>query len=123
MPSKILIADDDPVTRSLLGQAFKSEGFGIVTATDGLEACSSALAEPPAAAVVDLLLPRRDGYSVLLFLRSREATRDVPVIILSGEPSDEHAEISRSLGAQGYVPKPFGHASVVAKVKQAMRPA
>lgn len=120
---KILIADDDPVTRSVLGQAFKSEGFGIAAATDGIEACTTALAEPPAAALVDLLLPRRDGYSVLLFLRSREATRHVPVIILSGEPSEEHSEIARALGAQGYIPKPFGHASVVAKVKEVLRPA
>src|SRR6185503_4579740 len=97
---KILIADDDPVTRSLLSQAFKSEGFAVVTATDGVEACSVASVERPDVALVDLLLPRRDGYSVLLFLRSRETTRETPVLILSGESSDEHRRIARTLGAQ-----------------------
>lgn len=69
------------------------------------------------AVLVDLLLPRRDGYSVLLYLRSREPTRETPVLILSGESSEEHAGIARTLGAQAYFPKPFDHKTVVSAVK------
>jgi DNA-binding response OmpR family regulator len=118
---KILIADDDPVTRSVLTQCLKNEGFAVVTATDGVEACSIAEADRVDVALVDLLLPRRDGYSVLLHLRSREKTRETPVLILSAEASEEHPGIARALGAQGYVTKPFDHPSVLASVRDLLK--
>jgi DNA-binding response OmpR family regulator len=117
----ILIADDDGVTRSVLSQCFKNEGFTVVTATDGIEACSLADSDKFDVALVDLLLPRRDGYSVLLHLRSREKTRETPVLILSGESSEEHPGIARALGAQGYVTKPFDHPSVLASVNDLLK--
>src|SRR5688572_31823461 len=96
-PRKVLVADDDPVTRSLLGQCLKNEGFLVVAASDGIEACSAAAAEKPDVALVDLLLPRRDGYSVLLHLRSCDATRGTPIFILSAETGEEHPGIARAL--------------------------
>ena len=114
---KILVADDDPTTRSLLGQCFRQDGWKVFVAADGVEACSVAIAEKPDIALVDLLLPRRDGYSVLLHLRSRETTRETPVLILSGESSDKHDGIARALGAQGFVTKPVSHPSLLASVK------
>lgn len=117
---KVLIADDDPVTRSLLGQWLKNEGFEILGAADGVEACSVAAKENPQLALVDLLLPRRDGYSVLLHLRSREATRELPVIVLSAESGEVHADIARTLGAQGFMAKPFDPSSMMTAVRQAV---
>src|SRR5207249_3882812 len=81
-------------TRTLLSQCFKKEGFAVGLAADGVEACSAALSDKYDVALVDLLLPRRDGYSVLLFLRSREETRALPTLILSGESADGHPEIA-----------------------------
>jgi two-component system response regulator MprA len=118
---KVLIADDDPVTRSLLGQCLKREGFAVVAAADGIEACSAATSERPDLALVDLLLPRRDGYSVLLYLRSRESLRDLPVIILSAESSPEHPEIARTLGAQAYLTKPCDPTALMAAVSAALQ--
>ena len=115
---RVLIADDDAVTRTLLIQCFKNEGFAVTTAADGVEACTMALVEKLDVVLLDLLLPRRDGYSVLLYLRSLEATRQTPVLILSGETSEEHPGIARTLGAQGYVTKPFSPTAVVATVKE-----
>ena len=115
---RILIADDDPVTRSVLSQCFKNDGFNVVTAADGVEACSLALVEKLDIVLVDLLLPRRDGYSVLLYLRSRETTRETPVLVLSGESSGEHPAIARTLGANGYITKPFDHAAVLKSAKE-----
>ncbi|HEV3028083.1 MAG TPA: response regulator [Planctomycetota bacterium] len=117
-PRKVLIADDDAVTRTLLSQCFKSEGFGVTTAADGVEACTVAGTEKHDVILVDLLLPRRDGYSVLLYLRSREGSRETPVLILSGESSEEHPGIARLLGAQGYIPKPFDPKVVLSTAKE-----
>lgn len=113
---RVLIADDDAVTRTLLAQCFKNEGFAVATTADGMEACSMALVGKLDVVLLDLLLPRRDGYSVLLYLRSQEATRQTPVLILSAETSEEHPGIARALGAQGYVTKPFSPTGVVATV-------
>jgi DNA-binding response OmpR family regulator len=115
---KVLIADDDPTTRSLLGECFSQSGFKVLVAADGVEACSVAIAEKPDVALIDLLLPRRDGYSVLLHLRSRETTRRTPVLILSGESADVQEPIARALGAQAFVSKPVSHSSVLDSVME-----
>lgn len=117
---KVLIADDDPVTRSVLSQVLKREGYAVVSAADGVEACSAAESERPGLALIDLLLPRRDGYSVLLYLRSREALRDLPVIILSAESAEEHPGIARTLGAQQYLTKPCDPSAVMMAVKDVL---
>ena len=74
---KVLLVEDDPAIRNLLGQWLKREGFAVVAAADGMEACNAATSERPDLALVDLMLPKRDGYSVLMYLRSREALRDL----------------------------------------------
>jgi len=117
---KVLIADDDPVTRSLLSQCLRNEGFDVVAAADGVEACASALVDTPDLALLDLLLPRRDGYSTLLHLRSREATRRTPILMLSAETGDEHPRIARTLGAQNYIVKPFDPSALLAAVRDAL---
>jgi DNA-binding response OmpR family regulator len=103
----ILIAEDEPSLQGVLTAFFERNGFRVVAASDGVEACEAAEAERPDLAILDLMLPRRDGYAVLLHLRSREATRALPVIILSAEPPERHETIARSLGAQGFLSKPF----------------
>jgi DNA-binding response OmpR family regulator len=109
------------VTRSLLGQCLKREGFAVVAASDGIEACSAASSERPDLALVDLLLPRRDGYSVLLYLRSREALRDLPVVIVSAESPGKHTEIARTLGAQRFLTKPCDLTALMTVVKDLLQ--
>src|SRR5689334_1072187 len=96
----VMVADDDPGVRSLISELLKHRGFAVREAPDGIIACEQAEAEPPALILLDVLLPRRDGYSVLLHLRSNEATRDIPVVLMSGESESEQAGIARTLGAQ-----------------------
>ena len=117
---KILIADDDPFICEVLSRWLGQAGFAIATAVDGDEACESADAVAPDIVLLDLLLPRRDGYTVLFHLRSREATRRTPVIFISAEPSSEHEELALSLGAQGFISKPFDLGNVLACVNGAL---
>lgn len=107
MPKKILIAEDDPAIRRLASECLTRRGHDVVQAADGVQACAAAESEKPDLILLDLLLPRRDGYTVLLFLRSRPETRGTPVLLLSGEPPEEQEEVARALGADGYLPKPF----------------
>ncbi len=107
MPKKILVAEDDPAIRRLVVECLGRRGHEMIEAADGVQACAAAEASKPDLILLDLLLPRRDGYTVLLFLRSRPETRDVRVLLLSGEPPEEQGDVARALGADGYLPKPF----------------
>jgi DNA-binding response OmpR family regulator len=114
---KVLVVDDDPRIRKAAGDALARDGYAVLTAKDGIEAFQSVETERPDLVILDLLLPRRDGYTVLFHLRSRPATQSTPVLFVSGEPASEHAEIAQTLGAQGFISKPFKADTLLATVK------
>lgn len=117
----VMVADDDPGVRSLVSELLKNRGFVVREAPDGVVACEQAEADLPALILLDVLLPRRDGYSVLLHLRSSEATRDIPVVLMSGESESEQAGIARTLGAQAFLAKPFANSQLLAAVEAAVK--
>lgn len=121
MSRKILIAEDDSTTREIALQSLARLGFQVSAAEDGVKACEAAAREKPDLVVMDLLLPRRDGYTALLWLRSQEATRKVPVLIVTGEPSAEVKETAAALGAQGVLGKPCRPGEFVEAVQEALR--
>jgi CheY-like chemotaxis protein len=104
---RILVAEDEPALQSVLASWLTRNGYDVLVASDGVEACDVADASRPDLALLDVLLPRRDGYAVLLHLRGRPATRDIPVIFLSAEAPERHRDIAWALGAQGFLSKPF----------------
>ena len=116
-PRKILVADDDPKLRQMFRELLGRKGYTVVLAEDGAQACESAAKELPDLILLDVLMPRCDGYSALLRLRSQESTRAIPVVFVSGEPPQEHTDIAKSLGAQGFLPKPFTLASLVSTIE------
>lgn len=121
MGHKILVADDEPTARGVTLKILEAAGYSTMAAIDGIQAVETAESGAPDLVVLDLLLPRRDGYAALLDLRSRVATRDTPVIILSGEESDSHSTVAKTLGAQGYISKPIRREAFLALVEQALR--
>ena len=116
----ILVADDDPGVSKLTKEFLTSRGFAVTVAFDGISACEQAEAAPPSLVLLDLLLPKRDGYAVLLHLRSSEATRNIPVILMSGESESEQAAIARALGAHSFLAKPFMSATLFSRVEAAL---
>jgi putative two-component system response regulator len=111
MPT-ILIGEDDEFLLQLMKMALTMEGFSVKVARDGPSALALA-AERPDAALLDVCLPGASGTDVLRELRGRDATRDLPVVLMSGvEPPREAAA-----GAQAFVRKPFTIAAVVETMK------
>lgn len=104
---KILVADDDAIILKLLTRILTQAGQTVIPVSDGVSACAAAEAEHLDLAIVDLLLPKRDGYAVLMHLRSRTATRDLPIFLLSSELREEHEATALALGAQGLLSKPM----------------
>mgnify|MGYP006277801967 CR=1 FL=1 len=118
---RILVVDDEPDILSLLVYQFSREGFRVATAVNGRTAISTARDELPDAVVLDLMLPDVDGYEVLKTLREDEATREIPVLLLTARKEEEERIRGFEHGADDYVTKPFSARELVLRVQALLR--
>src|SRR5215210_101021 len=87
--AKILVADDSPIVRRLVCARLEADGYEVVEAEDGEQAFSLACSEQPAAIVLDKMMPKVDGFEVVRWLRGQEATRSVPIVMLTERDGEE----------------------------------
>jgi CheY-like chemotaxis protein len=94
----ILVVEDDPALRDVLGSVLAEDGWRVVTASDGGEALASVERDHPSAILLDLMIPRVDGFEVLRTLREQPATRDLPVIVVTAKDltEDDRTRLARS---------------------------
>ena len=116
----VLVVDDDPAMRQLLRDELRSEGFDVVLATDGVEAIRALGERRPTAVVLDLHLPRLDGWTVLSRIKSDPDLATLPVVLISVE---EQRARGFALGASEFLVKPFEPDRLVAVVSQLVTPA
>jgi DNA-binding response OmpR family regulator len=116
--SPILIIEDDRKTASLIALYLEREGYHTVVAYDGESALQLASDRKPMFVVLDLMLPRMDGWEVCRRLRK---TSDVPVLILTARDEEVDRVAGLTLGADDYVVKPFSPRELVARVKAILR--
>lgn len=105
---RVLVADDDPDIRELVARSLRHDGYELCLAQDGEEALRLAQEQPPDLAVLDVAMPRLDGYEVTRRLRAHPATSAVPVLLVTARVRAEDEERGLAAGASGYVRKPFG---------------
>jgi len=117
--TRILVVEDDAAILVGLREKLILEGFEVVTAEDGEAAQDRLGAEPPDLMILDLMLPRLDGLSVLRWLRRRNAT--LPVLILSARGREEEKVAGLKAGADDYLVKPFGLDELLARVEALLR--
>ena len=103
----ILIADDDPLLRDLVAMALRIEGHEIAAVADGREALVSVRRRAPHLLILDANMPVLDGFAALRALKADDATRHIPVLMLTGRRGREDVVMARALGASDYVVKPF----------------
>ena len=120
-PMRILLVDDDPDIRLLAGLELRKDGHDVAEAADGEEAVYRAATERPDVIVLDLMMPRRDGYSVLEELQIVPETEDIPVIVLSVRNSERDKVQVLDAGADDYVTKPFGLEELLARIRATTR--
>lgn len=118
MGLKILIVDDEPHIRELVRLYLAREGFTVAEASDGLEALEATLSEGPALVILDIMLPKMDGWEVLRAIRQRQS---IPVIMLSAKGEEVDRVLGLELGADDYITKPFSPRELVARVKAVLR--
>ena len=114
----MLLVDDDPAMLRLLEVNFRLEGFVVDRATRGDEALAIAEASPPAAVLLDMMMPGMDGAEVCRRLRSLPGLGDVPVVFLSARVRDEDEPEDPALGPVTYVAKPFDPQALVGLVRR-----
>jgi len=115
---RILLVDDEERILNFLRTKLKASGFEVLTARNGEEALEQAQAQEPDLIVLDLLMPKMDGFEVLRELRSFST---VPVIILSAREADADKIKGLRLGADDYLPKPFNPDELVARIEAVRR--
>ena len=102
---RVLLAEDDRFLRKAAETALKRHGFTVVAAVDGEEALRLARAAPPDLVLLDLLMPRMQGFEVLRALKADPATAPIPVVILSNLGQDGDMKQAMDAGAAGYFVK------------------
>jgi DNA-binding response OmpR family regulator len=114
---KILIVDDEETITFYLRKKLSKLGYAVTIAGDGEEALTKAFEEIPDIILLDVKLPKLNGYEVCKRLKSDERTRNVPVIILSAKA--QSAEISEGLaaGAEKYLCKPMGFPDILREIQ------
>lgn len=117
-PGRILIVEDDKKTASLVSLYLEREGFQTVLASDGLQALELARRHKPVLIILDLMLPRLDGWEVCRQLRQ---TSTVPILMLTARGEEVDRVSGLTLGADDYVAKPFSPRELVARVKAILR--
>ncbi|GAA4788561.1 response regulator transcription factor [Rothia endophytica] len=117
--AKLLVVDDEPNILELLATSLRFAGFEVVTATNGREALDKAETEAPDLAVLDVMLPDMDGFTVTRKLRS--SGRLFPVLFLTAKDDTEDKVTGLTVGGDDYVTKPFSLDEVVARIRAVLR--
>jgi len=117
----VLIADDDRDIVRFVGVNLRLEGFEVITAHDGQDALSKAYARQPDLILLDVMMPRMDGYEVCRHLRADGRSAHIPVIMLTARSLSADKVLGLTAGADDYIIKPFDPMELVARVKTTLR--
>jgi len=119
--TKILIVDDEPDTVLPLKRALEIENFNVIEAQDGVEALERVSAETPDLILLDLMLPKLNGFEVCQRLKQDEATSSIPIIMLTAKSETSDKIEGIEIGADDYVTKPFNLDELKARIKAVLR--
>ncbi len=118
MTKTILVVDDEPRLVSLVEAYLAQEGFKVLSAGDGQDALFLARQEKPDLIVLDIMMPRMDGYE---FMRLHRKERETPIILLTAKVEADDRVLGLELGADDYLTKPFRPRELVARIRAVLR--
>lgn len=116
----VYCVEDDESIRNLIIYALKNNDFDVVGFEDGRSFFNS-LEELPDIILLDIMLPDEDGYEILNKLKSNPATMDIPVIMLTSKTSEFDKVKGLDMGADDYIPKPFGVMELISRINAVLR--
>jgi DNA-binding response OmpR family regulator len=113
---KILVVDDEVYIVHILDFSLRMEGYEVVTALDGEQALEKVASEHPDLVVLDIMMPKLDGYDTCKRLKANAETRDIPIILLSAKGRNVDQRMGFEAGANDYITKPFSPRKLVEKI-------
>ena len=113
---RILVVDDEIYIVHILDFSLGMEGYEVLTALDGEQALEKARAEKPDLIVLDIMMPKLDGYETCKALKSNPETKDIPVILLSAKGRNVDQKVGFEVGADDYITKPFSPRKLVERI-------
>lgn len=120
MSRSVLVVEDEPTILQALTFLLNQAGFTVRVARDGEEALTEIETEPPALVLLDVMLPKRDGFDVCETIRANPDWKDVRIIMLTAMGRDADRKRGLALGADAYLTKPFSTREVLARVQNIM---
>lgn len=114
---KVLIADDELYIGQLVKRVLGAD-YIVLAANNGEEALELARSQRPDIILMDILMPKLDGYTACYQIKRDEATRAIPVVMLTGIGHDLNKKLAQGMGADGYITKPFSPQALLDTVKQ-----
>ena len=114
---KILIADDEQAIRLIVSRILEEE-YMVLEAADGEEAIDIAKGQQPVLILMDLMMPKLDGYAACLRIKADQATKGIPVVILTAIGHELNKKYAEEMGADGYITKPFTRESLLEEMRR-----
>jgi len=114
---KILIADDEQGIRLIISRLLEEE-YIVLEAADGEEAIDIAKEQQPVLILMDLMMPKMDGYDACLRIKSDQATKGILVVILTAVGHELNKKYAEEMGADGYITKPFTRESLLEEMRR-----
>ena len=118
MAKKILLVEDEPDLAATVQLRLETQGYQVSHAADGQEALNKARAEMPDLIILDIMLPKMDGYRVCRMLKFDEKYQRIPVMMFSARVQEKDREMAKECGADDYWVKPFEPEPFLAKIKE-----
>ncbi|MFC1799946.1 response regulator transcription factor [Candidatus Eisenbacteria bacterium] len=118
---KVLVIDDEEYIQHILNFSFGAEGYDVVTAADGEEGIKKAKSEKPDIIVLDIMMPKMDGYEACKRLKTDPSTKSIPVILLTAKGREVDRKLGSQAGADDYVVKPFSPGRLIERVEGMMK--
>nr|WP_276508886.1 response regulator [Sphingomonas insulae] len=115
-----MTVDDSPSMRMLLRAALTDLGYKVLEAEDGLQALDRLGGLAPDLLITDINMPRLDGFGLIEKLREQDRHRNLPILVLTTESSDEKKQRARSAGATGWIVKPFHPDKLAAAIRRVL---
>ena len=114
---RILLVDDEPSIVKMVGKRLEVEGFEVLVAMDGQEALAKARAESPNLIVLDLMLPKVNGYEVCTMLKQDTRFQNIPIVLFTAKAQEKDEQLGMECGANAYVRKPFRAQELLEKIR------
>lgn len=118
METTVLVVDDSPTELRAMQAALKGRGYNVVTAIDGEQALEKARQFMPRVMLLDIILPKKNGFQVCRQLKTTPETKDIKIVLVSSKTQDSDRFWGMKQGADEYITKPYDAAELAAKVER-----